>query len=116
MALIFEVIDKTRRKIHLTEERWKHIRKKHPEIEDKEEIKKTIENPNKVIDYKFDETINYYYKFFKNKKPPKQYLLVVVKYLNGKGFIITAYYQKYIKKWKNKIILMRSIMIKKPIF
>ena len=31
--MIFEVIEKTGRKIRLTNEQWSHIRKKHPEVE-----------------------------------------------------------------------------------
>jgi len=68
MKIIFEVIDKTGRKICLPKERWKHIRKKHPEVEDFEEIEQTIKGPDKIIDSKFDETIKYYYKFFKDQK------------------------------------------------
>lgn len=36
MDYVFEIIDKSGRKIHLTKERWTHIRKKHLEIEETE--------------------------------------------------------------------------------
>lgn len=52
---------------------------------------------NKIKDYELDKTINYYYKYFKNRKSPAKYLLVIVKYLNGEGFIVTAYFEKNIK-------------------
>jgi hypothetical protein len=94
---VFEVIDKTGRKIHLSKERWSHIRKKHPEIENLELIEQTIKNPDKVIPFIYDEKIYYFYKYFKNLKAPKQYLLIIIKYLNGEGFIITAYLEKDIK-------------------
>jgi hypothetical protein len=94
---VLEVIDKTGKKTHLSKERWNHIRKKHPEIEDIELIEQTIKNPDKIVQYPFDENIYYFYKYFKNMEPPKQYLLVIIKYLNGEGFIITAYLEKDIK-------------------
>ena len=91
MNFIFEAKDKTGRMIHLSLERWKHIRKKHPEIENSEEIQETIINPTKITFPKIDESVGFYYKYFKNKSP--SYLLVLVKYLNGTGYIITAYYE-----------------------
>lgn len=94
---VLEISDKKGRKIHLSKERWSHIRKKHPEIENFELIEQTIKNPDKTVQYTFDEDIYYFYKFFKNLKSPKQYLLLIIKYLNGEGFIITAYLEKDIK-------------------
>ena len=94
---ILEMTDKTGKKIHLSKERWSHIRKKHPEIENIELIEQTINNPNKTVQYIFDENIHYFCRYFKNLKPPKQYLIVIVKYLNGGGFIVTAYLEKDIK-------------------
>ena len=49
MSNVFEIIDKSGRKIILTKERWRHIRKKHPEVEEVEEIKETIGKPDKII-------------------------------------------------------------------
>ncbi len=45
MEIIFEVIDKTGRKIHLSKERYRHIQK-HPHMHDSLDIiKMTIQNP-----------------------------------------------------------------------
>ena len=55
---IFEVIDKSRRKIRLTEKQWKHILKRHPDmINYLEEIKNTLINPLKITDYSEDEEV-----------------------------------------------------------
>ena len=97
MSHIFEIIDKTNRKIHLSKERWSHIRKKHPEVEDPELIKENIINPDKIASFNDDRTINYYYKFHKYKKLPNKYLVVAIKYLNEHGYIITAYFDKHIR-------------------
>lgn len=97
MDYVFEIIGKSSKKIHLSKERWAHIRKKHPEVENLELMKETIRNPDKITDYLFDETIHYYYKYFKDKKSPTKYLLISVKYLNGEGYVVTAYFEKHIK-------------------
>ena len=97
MTWIFEVEDKSGRKIHLSDERWKHLNQEHPEVAPYlEDIKETLKNPIKIIDYEYDENVKYYYKYFKEREEAK-YLLVIVKYLNNHGFIITAYFVRNIK-------------------
>ena len=93
MSYVLEVVDKTGRSIYLSKERWKHIRKDHPEVEDLEAIKNTLVTPIKLTS-RFENKA-YYYNYFKQRKEPEKYLLVIVKYLNGKGFVITAYYLKH---------------------
>lgn len=93
---IFEVVDKTGRKIRLTEKQWKHIRKDHPEIENEEIIKSVLKNPDKITQ-PYPGLKHYYYKYFKHKKSPDKYLMVIVNYLNGGGFVITAYYVAHLK-------------------
>lgn len=94
MDYIFEIVDKSGRRIHLTKERWSHIRKKHPEVEDLEEVEQSLRNPDKITPNYSDKTVQRYYKYFKNKRLP--YLLVIVKYLNGEGYIVTAYFDRHI--------------------
>ena len=97
MEYLFEIVDKTGRKIHLTKERASHIIE-HPEMTNQiENIKNTLINPLKITRYIFEEDIFYYYKYFKYIESPAKYLLVIVKYLNGIGFIITSYFVKNIK-------------------
>lgn len=96
MDYVFEIIDKTGRKIRLTKKQWSHITKKHSDLSGKEEqIKRILKKPDLVLLHKFDENMGNYYKY--NKKE-KVYLLIVVKYLNGEGFIVTAFYTQQIKK------------------
>ena len=98
MDIVFEITDKTGRKISLTKKQWSHITKKHPQVADyQEEIKETLKNPLKITDYSLDENVRYYYKYLKHRISPKKYLLVIVKYLNGRGFIISAFFEKHIK-------------------
>jgi hypothetical protein len=97
MAWIFEVEDKSGRKIYLSDERWAHLNQDHPEVAPYlEDIKEMLKNPLKITDYEYDDTVKYYYKYFKERGAAK-YLLVIVKYLNQHGFIITAYFVRNIK-------------------
>ena len=93
MSFIFEVTDKTGRKIHLTDERWKHIRKKHPEMEISELLQETIEKPDKITNTHLDSKVNYFWKHYKNRSGSDKFLLVVVKYLNGDGYVLSSYYK-----------------------
>lgn len=90
--IILEVQDKTGRLVYLPQKQWKHIREDHPDVQDINEIEDTLKNPLVMKESKYDpENVRYYYKYNKEKK---RYLMVAVKYLNGKGFIITAYYTR----------------------
>lgn len=98
MGIIFEITDKTNRRIRLPKKQWEHITKTHSNMTNYlNEIKQTLENPLKIIDYSMDENVKYYYQYIKQRKSQSKYLLVIVKYLNGDGFIITAYFKKNIK-------------------
>ena len=93
--IIFEVVDKSGRRIRLTKEQLRHISEEHPGVTDLEEIKDALLNPIKITASKYDtEQVRYYYHYNKEKQ---RYLFVAVKYLNGDGFIITSYYMKRIQ-------------------
>jgi hypothetical protein len=91
MHIIFEVDDKTGRKIRLTKRQWAHVRQGHPEIEDVELIKSALASPIR-ISQPYQGKKFYYYRYCKNGKFAGNYLMVVVKYLNGHGFVISAFY------------------------
>ena len=96
MDYVFEITDKTGRKIHLTKERWKHIlRHTNVNTNNLEDIKAALINPTSAISQALDENKGNYYLY---SKQIKSYLLVVVKYLNGEGFVITAFFTKHISK------------------
>lgn len=96
---IFEVTDKTGRKIRLTQKQWSHIVRKHPQVSsEKEKIIETIENPDKMVDSRQpDPNKRFYYKYYKNRPSPNKFVRVIVKYLNGEGFIMTAQFVSGIK-------------------
>ena len=98
MDVIFEVVDFSGRNIRLSGKQYKHIIRKHPLVEKYfEEIKETLRGPNHVTYSNVDVSIRYYYKYYKKLKSPHKYIFVVVKYLNGNGFVVSAYFEKNIK-------------------
>jgi len=98
MDYIFEVTDKRGKKIRLTKKQHFHINKKHPSVANYiEEIKETLQKPDAITESEIDENVRFYYKYYKHLISPHKYILVVVKYLNGEGFVITALFEKNIK-------------------
>lgn len=57
-----------------------------------EEIKDILKIPDKLVKQQYSK--GYYYKHYKYLKKPNRFILVIVKYLNGEGFVITAYLEK----------------------
>jgi|SRR3989344_6459935 len=97
----FEVKDRSGRIIYLTKERWNHIIIEHLTVSNKlEDVKETLVNPLIIRESEYDTNVRFYYKYYKNVKLKAKYLIVVVKYLNGKGFIITSFYTDKIKGLK----------------
>ncbi len=98
MDYIFEVKDKTERKIHLPNKSWEHITRRHPYMTNfLDEVKETLGKPDKITNYSLDDNIRYYYKYYKNINFSNKYLLVIIKYLNGSGFVISSYFERHIK-------------------
>ncbi|MBI5700594.1 DUF4258 domain-containing protein [Candidatus Saganbacteria bacterium] len=87
--------------IRTNSQHWNLITKiKHPEIDGKEkEVIESIKHPVEIRRSLKDRSVYLYY-----KKSGNYYYCVVVKHLNGEGFIITAYLTKNIKEgeivWK----------------
>ena len=87
MANILEIYDKSKRKIYLPNERYKHI-VKHPETNNKLiYIEEAVKSPD-FIEESLNKEKLYYYKYIKKER---KYLMVVVKLINGEGKILTAY-------------------------
>ena len=89
---VFEIFDKSGRKIRLTKKQWSHIRRDHPDVQE-HEIESTLVEPLQVMSKGRNKF--YYYAYFENRKFAAKYLRVIVKYLNGEGFVVTAYFVKH---------------------
>jgi hypothetical protein len=92
MSIIFIVQDKTGRLIRLTRKQWAHIAE-HPEMANQvERVQETLAKPSHILTSPNDASRNYYVRYFKQAPVRGKFLTVMVKYLNGHGFVITAYY------------------------
>ncbi|MBU1252617.1 MAG: hypothetical protein KJ905_02960 [Nanoarchaeota archaeon] len=63
---IFEVVDKSGRKIRFAQKQWKHMTKRHPYMA--EYLEKTLKIPNQMRDC--PNSKEYYYKSYKHLKSP----------------------------------------------
>ena len=78
--------------IRITEERWSHISRRHPEIQDqKDKVEETVSNPDFIQKGDFFELLAL--RFYPKTPLTKKYLTVVYKELtNQDGFVLTAYF------------------------
>ncbi len=92
MNHIFEIIDKSGRRIRLTKRQWEHITTSHAEMSNYlEEIKRNLQNPLEITYHEIG-NLRKYFTFLKHRKHSEKFLRVIVKYLNGEGFVITAHF------------------------
>ncbi len=94
---VLETDSRLGKRIRLTEVQWDHIAYKHKEIIDQiEKIKQVLEDPDTI--YFSPSEDNYQYcKLYRETPVTEKYLLLVVKHLNGEGFVITAFFVSRIK-------------------
>ena len=88
MAWLFEIPVKCGRAVHLSKDRWAHIQNDHGDVE-LVTIEQTLTTPTKIVQSDSDPTVQWYLRYMKNKRRD---LMVSVKYLNGRGYVITAYH------------------------
>ncbi len=102
--IIFEIADALGKKIRLTETQWLHILLHHPEMQNYEDkIAETLKFPKIILFDKPKGNYNYY-KVFSKTPFGSKFLHVIVKHLNGEGFIITSYITDRIRKIEREII------------
>ncbi len=96
MSDIFEIIDKTGRRVRLTKDRWTHIRENHQNVEDPEEIIQALQKSDKII-IDERENVEYFFKYLKHKKFKSKFLKVIVRYLNNEGDVLSAHFVRNIR-------------------
>ena len=108
MSVIFECRDFRGRLIRLGLGSWRHILAKRPWFhEHQSKIRKTIEEPDLVLEGEFGELLAI--KWFKELLGGT-YLVVAYKPLNREGFIITAYPTKKVERIEKR----RRVIWRKP--
>jgi len=84
-------------KVSLTGERRAHIIE-HPEMCGQEKkLAETLLEPETIVQSQSDDTVKLFHRFYKRLSIGDKYLCVVVKYLEGSSFIITAYFTDKVK-------------------
>ncbi len=78
--------------IRLTEERWSHIIRRHPEIKNqKTKVIETISNPDMICLGDFGELLAV--RFYQETPLTQKYFIIAYKEISTKdGFIVTAYF------------------------
>lgn len=100
--IIFTVQSILDKKVRLTPTQWNHTIFRHKELKGQEEkLKETLQKPEIVLYSDIDDNYQYY-RLYSTTPVSEKYLLVVVKHLNGEGFIITAFFLREIRK-KGKV-------------
>jgi len=81
----------------LTKERRAHLLE-HPEMRGQEDkLAETLLEPDVVIQSQSDDTVRLFHRLYRQLTIGDKYLCVVVKYMEGDVFIITAYFTDKVK-------------------
>ena len=100
MSNVFEVVAYDGTRIRLTEAQWLHMVFFHPEMEgEQEKMKEVLRSPEVVVQGATVDT-RVCYKFYPSTPVASKYLAVVIKVLNGEGFIITGYFTERVRRGK----------------
>jgi hypothetical protein len=87
------VNDSSGRLVELTEERWRHIAERHPEMEAHGEmVLQAVRKPDRQIAGRLSNEVWLYLE----TDTPSAWLKVVVAYAEGRGYIVTAYARRSI--------------------
>ncbi|MBE0517002.1 MAG: hypothetical protein IBX41_06385 [Methanophagales archaeon] len=86
------VLSKNRVPIRLSSERWEHVEKRHPEMEEQKDlVLETVSNPDFIQQGDYGEFLAV--KYIKKTPLTEKYLVVSYKEITEReGFVITAYF------------------------
>ena len=106
MSIIFEATTPNGRTLRLTNEGWSHICTVHPELKKElNKVKQTVKTPDLIKQGNRADTFTFY-KFFSKTIVSPKHLVLVIKYLNIEGFLLTGYFTERIRKgeilWKKQ--------------
>jgi hypothetical protein len=106
MATIFETTTPNGKMLRLTNEGWDHICTVHPELKKElNKMKQAMKTPDLIKQGNRADTLMLY-KFFSKTIVSPKHLVLVIKYFNTEGFVITGYFTERIRKgeilWKRQ--------------
>ena len=89
------VVSVSGKKISLTDERWGHIERRHPELRgSREDVLDAVRDPKFVVEGRYGETLAVR---SSDIGRPGTFLVVVYRESSKDGFIITAFVTSYVK-------------------
>ena len=88
-------------RIRMTQERWQHVVREHPELEGlSKEVLATVGNPEKVLAGNYGELLAL------KEIIPGKYLVVAYKEIDvDDGFVITAFLSKRIRQLDKRVVI-----------
>jgi len=100
MSVLFEVKSYDGKRIRLTQVQWLHTVFFHPEVEgEQDKIKHVLKEPEVVVEGATVDT-RICYRMFRATPVSRKYLAVLVKVLDGEGFIMTSYFTERVRRGK----------------
>ena len=95
--VVLEVRAKLEKTVSLSERNWTHVLN-HPEMEDQiSRVRETLVDPDEIRESERSSSVWLFYKLYAKTPVTRKFLLVVVKVLNGEGFIVTAFFTDKVK-------------------
>lgn len=92
-----DIIDRYGNRIELSNERWQHIIKEHPEVKNcQDKLPEVVKQPDLIKHSKKDKDVLLYYRYYPEILGGK-YLLVVVK-IRSRSLVLTCYVTDRIKE------------------
>lgn len=104
--IVFMVRSVLGKRIRLTETQWRHIRKRQEMHSQTKRMEETLAEPD-VVYYVEGEDTYHYYRFYPQTPVSSKHLLIIVKHLDGEGFVITCFYARRISK-PEKVLVYES--------
>jgi hypothetical protein len=96
--IVLEVFAKFDKKIRLTESKYDHVCKRHPEVASEiEKMKETLVSPQIVRRSLYDKKVWLFYRFFENTPVTEKYLMVAARVFNDEGLVVTSYFTDKVK-------------------
>jgi len=89
--------------IRLTQERWDHICRRHPELRtQQEQVLETLRDPMEVLKGDFGEKLAV--RFYRRTPLTAKYLIVAYRELDtDDGFLVTAYFARRVAGWRPRL-------------
>ena len=98
MTVIFEVVSKIGKEVRLTDVQWTHMKARHKELRNQiGKMRLVLTEPDSIWHSPREEVYHFYRRFTKTPVSEK-YLLLVVKYVDDEGFVVTGFFVSRIRK------------------